>query len=190
MYFSELRFRRPLLLLAVSACLLTAWPAVAKPSKAELREQKRAQTTDGPDDAPPAKPAKANAGDAETRLMTRLRDQMEVTDEEEWSVIAERIKAVDELRRTLGTGGRTSLALNEKIKPNAKAAAAAQPEQEALRAALGDRLPDAEIKARLARAHEVYLRNEGRLDQARFELRAVLTIRREAVAVMAGLLPP
>jgi hypothetical protein len=55
---------------------------------------------------------------------------------------------------------------------------------------LTSKLPDAEIKARLARVHEVYVQDGARLAKAQEELRAVLTIRQEAVAVMAGLLPP
>ena len=43
---------------------------------------------------------------------------------------------------------------------------------------------------RLARVHEIYLRKEADLRKAQGELRAVLTIRQEAIAVMAGLLPP
>ncbi len=66
----------------------------------------------------------------------------------------------------------------------------AHPEQDALRSAVGDKLPDAEIKVRLARAHEVFQQNEALLLKVQTELRAILTVRQEAVAVMAGLLPP
>jgi N-formylglutamate amidohydrolase len=66
----------------------------------------------------------------------------------------------------------------------------ANPELDALRSAVGDQFPDAEIKARLARAHDAYLQRVAQLTQAQADLRAVLTVRQEAVAVMAGLLPP
>lgn len=125
--------------------------------------------------------------------MAQLRSRLEVTDDAEWEVIAERINKVEELRRNLaagGPGGRGGPAFSDKGKRGARAGASAHPEQEALRSALNDKLPDAEIKARLARAHEVYQHNEARLFRAQADLRAVLTVRQEAVAVMAGLLPP
>jgi hypothetical protein len=53
-----------------------------------------------------------------------------------------------------------------------------------------DGLPDAELRLRLARAHELQREREARLARARAELRAVLTVRQEAVAVLAGLLEP
>ena len=63
------------------------------------------------------------------------------------------------------------------------------PEQDALRAAITDKLPDAEIKSRLDRLREVRKQNEAKLTRAQEELRAVLSVRQEAVAVMFGLLP-
>lgn len=182
--------RRPLFLFALSA--LAASPVfAAKPGKAEAREQKREAAAA---DAAPGKNARADktaaTSDPDSRLMTRLREQMEVTDDTEWGLIAERIKRVDEARRTVAAANaRIPLATGDKAKSAPRAASAA-PEQDALRSAVSDRLPDAEIKARLARAHEVYQKNESQLQQARAELRAVLTLRQEAVAVMAGLLPP
>jgi len=190
MPFPGLHLLRPILLLVIPGVL---WPVglfAAKPTKAELREQKKEAGTD----ASSGKPGKRDdsAGGAESRLLIRLREQMEVTDDTEWALIAERIKTVDDVRRLIATNpnGRVNLASSDKAKPNNRPGSTAQPEQEALRAAVGDRLPDAEIKARLQRAHEVYLKNARKLEQARADLRAVLTIRQEAVAVMAGLLPP
>jgi len=67
--------------------------------------------------------------------------------------------------------------------------ATASPEQDALRQAVTDKLPDAEVKSRLARLREVRKANEEKLTKAQENLRAVLDVRQEAVAVMAGLLP-
>jgi chaperonin cofactor prefoldin len=52
-----------------------------------------------------------------------------------------------------------------------------------------DKLPDAEIKSRLTRLRDSRKTNEEKLQKVQEELRAVLTVRQEAVAVMAGLLP-
>ena len=53
---------------------------------------------------------------------------------------------------------------------------------------MSDNLTDAEIKARLDRLREVRKQNETKLTKAQEELRAVLSVRQEAVAVAAGLL--
>jgi hypothetical protein len=58
-----------------------------------------------------------------------------------------------------------------------------------LRAAITEKLPDAEVKSRLDRLREVRKQNEAKVAKAQEELRAVLSVRQEAVAVMFGLLP-
>ena len=62
-------------------------------------------------------------------------------------------------------------------------------ETAALSSAVRDKLPEAEIKARLDRVRQVRKENEVKLTKAQEELRAVLSIRQEAVAVVFGLLP-
>jgi hypothetical protein len=59
----------------------------------------------------------------------------------------------------------------------------------ALASALRDKLPDAEIKSRLDRLRDQRKESEAKLARAQEELRAVLTMRQEAMAVMAGMLP-
>jgi hypothetical protein len=110
------------------------------------------------------------------RSLVRLREAMRVTDDAEWAVIAERIAAV----QAAGAGP----------KDKAKPAGPERTAQDALRVAVRDGLPDAELRLRLARAHELQREREARLARARAELRAVLTVRQEAVAVLAGLLEP
>jgi len=63
------------------------------------------------------------------------------------------------------------------------------PELDALQAAITDKAPDAEVKARLERLREVRKDNEAKLTKAQEDLRAVLSVRQEAVAVVYGLLP-
>ena len=133
--------------------------------------------------------------------MTRLREQFAVTDDAEWKLITDRITAVTELRRAAGGGfaglagafggGRGGQAGQGGGQGGGRAGrgAVANPEQDALRQAVTDKLPDAEIKSRLARLREVRKANEEKLTKAQEDLRAVLDVRQEAVAVMAGLLP-
>jgi hypothetical protein len=171
-------------LLVATAGAIAALPnASAKPPKEERREMKR--------EANDAAPAKSTKDDAPTRAASKLREQMDVADDAEWEVISERIAHVTELRRVLSGGaGVRGVAIADKVKPNSRADRTAQQEQDALRMAVRDKLPDAEIRARLARAHDVHRQNEAKLTKAQEELRAVLTVRQEAVAVVAGLLPP
>jgi hypothetical protein len=187
---------------ALSLVLVTAFsaalPAQTKPNKIERREMKLegGSATDGKfnqrDGSGDVRGNKSASEDAQARIMSKLREQFEVTDDAEWSVIAERIAKVSDLRRNLagGTGLRASPLVGDKSKRVDRSGVSARPEQDALRAALKDKLPDAEIKVRLARVHEVHEQHEAKLARAHEELRAVLTVRQEAMAVMAGLLPP
>jgi hypothetical protein len=164
-------------LLAASTILVAVSPAQDKPAKpgkpdreekGESREMKR---TGG------EKPGRDPGAEA-ARSLVRLREAMRVTDDAEWAVIAERIAAVQ------AAGGGAG------PKDKAKPASAERTAQDALRVAVRDGLPDAELRLRLARAHELQREREARLARARAELRAVLTVRQEAVAVLAGLLEP
>jgi hypothetical protein len=160
---------------------MQADPLAGKPKKQAKQEAK-------------GKEGRATAeAEGESRTLTRLREYLEVTDDAEWAVIAERIQAVVESRTALGVGvpgfkGPAPIA--EKGKRSPRTSGPGRAEQEALRSAVRDRLPDAELKVRLARAHEVFEQNQARMNKAHAELRAVLSVRQEAVAVLAGLLPP
>jgi len=176
---SRVRLFRKLLLPA-SAVVLAASLAAQTPPPAP------ADSADTPKDAnetPRVRRGNFNPADFQARMMTNLRAELAVTDDAEWTLISERITRVFELRRSIGGfggfGGRNN---------RPAGGATTDPAQDALKSALADNLPDAEIKARLARLREMRKQNEVKLDQAREELRAVLSVRQEAVAVMAGLL--
>ncbi len=62
------------------------------------------------------------------------------------------------------------------------------PELDALRRAIEGKAPPAEIKARLSELRAARDKKEADLEKAREELRQVLSVRQEAVAVMMGLL--
>jgi hypothetical protein len=184
-------------LIAFSTLATDAGYAVAKPGKEEARAIKRESIGDDNggkpkkrDDSSDARGTKASPADLQARSLDRLREKLDVADDTDWAVITERIAKVDEIRRTLWTsnsGPRVPLAGADKSK---RSSATGNPERDALRSAVSDNLPDAEIKSRLARAHEIHRQNEKRLADAHANLRAVLSIRQEAVLVMAGLLPP
>ncbi|HVS50996.1 MAG TPA: hypothetical protein VHD62_01480 [Opitutaceae bacterium] len=128
------------------------------------------------------------------QMIDRIREQLGVTDDAEWAVISERLNKVMELRRTASPMGGFNFRGFGGPGGNGGGrrggnGAAANPEQEALTQAITDKLPDAEIKSRLERLREVRKKNEEALTKAQEDLRAVLSVRQEAAAVVAGLLP-
>jgi hypothetical protein len=134
-----------------------------------------------------------NPEEMQQRMSAMLREQFDVSDDAEWKLISDRITVVTDLRRnTMGGGG--GFAGMRGGPAGAQGGGrggrgGASPEQDALRQAITDKLPEAEIKSRLERLREVRKANEEKLTKAQEELRAVLSLRQEAVAVMAGLLP-
>ena len=138
-----------------------------------------------------------NPEDAQARMMSSLRERLEVPDDEEWKIISERLAKVAELRRTTGGGlggfpglaGRGQPAGGDSKAGGRTSRAPSNPELAALQSAIRDKLPEAEIKSRLDRVREARKQNEAKLSKAQEDLRAVLSIRQEAVAVVFGLLP-
>jgi hypothetical protein len=159
----------------------------AKGNKEERKELRREMGVDDPgaklkNRDVPADPRSARSAstDPQNRTLTRLREQLEVDDDDEWDVIAQRIGKLEEARRGTSPGAATDR--SKRTSSNI--------ERDMLKAAVSDKLPEAEIKSRLARAREAYRQNEDRLAAAQTDLRDVLTVRQEAIVVLAGLLPP
>jgi hypothetical protein len=138
-----------------------------------------------------------NPEDAQARMLTSLRERLEVPDDEEWKIISERLAKVAELRRSTGGGlggfpgfaGRGQPSGGESKGSGRGTRTSSNPELAALQSAIRDKLPEAEIKSRLDRVRETRKQNEMKLSKAQEELRAVLSVRQEAVAVVFGLLP-
>jgi len=138
-----------------------------------------------------------NPEEMRNRMSTALREQFQVEDDAEWAIISERIQKIAELRRAGGGGLAGAMAMRGMgPQPGRVDSAGARPrmgggspETEALVAAVRSKAPDAELKARLERLREVRKANEAKLTEAQEELRAVLNLRQEAIAVVAGLLP-
>lgn len=139
-------------------------------------------------------------------MLARLRERFEVTDDEEWKLISDRLKVVTELRRsTMGGGpggpgggfgrggppggGGGGDAASRANRTGGRGPGGGSAEMTALTNAVRDKLPDAEIKSRLDRVRELRRENELKLAKAQEELRAVLSVRQEATAVVFGLLP-
>ncbi len=137
----------------------------------------------------------------QARMLAGLRERFEVTDDEEWKLISERLTKLTELRRNAaGAGGIGGFAGRGPGGPGGdrggpaagrggRGTGGGSTELAALSGAVRDKLPDAEIKSRLDRLREVRKDNEAKMAKAQEELRAVLSVRQEAIAVVFGLLP-
>jgi len=160
----------------------------------------------GATDDPNADRRNMSPEDMQARMLTSLRERFEVTDDEEWKLIAQRLAAVMEQRRTAAGGGMGGMfgrggppgggggGTGGGQDPNrtsrgGRGTGASNSEVTLLSNAVRDKLPDAEIKSRLERVREVRRENELKLAKAQEEFRAVLSVRQEALAVVSGLLP-
>jgi hypothetical protein len=190
------------LLPALAVALVTASVPAGRAAKSDFKAEKKEMRRElGGGDEGGRKPArgdkdsaaatpKTRADEAAARNIERLRDQLGVEDDAEWAVILERINRVNEARAGVWKGSTSGKPTPIASKKGERSSRSANPEQDSLRYAVRDNLPDAEVKARLGRARLVHEQAESRLQQAQSDLRAVLTIRQEAIAVLAGLLPP
>jgi hypothetical protein len=139
--------------------------------------------------------------DMQARMLNGLRDRMGITNDEEWGLISQRIAAVSEARRATGgglfggmggpggRGGPPAGGGGDRGGRGPGGRSSSNPEMAALQQALADNLPEAEIKSRLDRMRDARRNNEAKVAKAQEDLRAVLTVKQEAVAVMFGLLP-
>ncbi|MBX3744893.1 MAG: hypothetical protein KF833_06240 [Verrucomicrobiae bacterium] len=134
------------------------------------------------------------------RMMERYREQLEVRSDAEWNLIQERIAKVTEARRDVGTMGMGAAALRGAMArgPRGNEGGGQQrgnrpggtsiPEADDLEKAIEARASAEEIKAKLAKYREARQARQAALTKAQNELRQVLNVRQEAVAVMAGIL--
>lgn len=149
------------------------------------------------------------------QMMDRYKEAMEVKSDDEWKIISERIGKVMDAQRDArsGRGGFAAFG-RQRGGNNATPTAGADqtnntnrrqrggnnngggntptdqtnPEAEALQKAIEAKAPSDEIKAKLAAYRASRKDKESKLEKAQDDLRKVLTMRQEAMAVLAGLL--
>ena len=150
--------------------------------------------------------------------MDRYREQLEVTNDDEWKVIGERVGAVMDAETEVGAdrargggfGGRgnRNRGANQDTTNNAGGqnqnnngggnngggrggrfgGPAPSPELAALQKAIEDKASPDEIKTALAKLRDSHKAKEAKLEKAQDELRKVLSVRQEGQAVLLGLL--
>jgi hypothetical protein len=147
------------------------------------------------------------------RMTERLREQMDIKDDAEWKAIEGQIGKVMDAQRDVmasrmggfrssrsgapggsgsssdANGGSSSSDQGRRSRGGFFGGGEPSPEVEALRKAVDDKAPADEIKAKLAAVKKANKDKQKKLDQAQADLRAILSVRQEAVAVLNGLLP-
>ncbi len=140
------------------------------------------------------------------QMMERVRTAFDVKDDGEWKLISERVTAVSDARRAtqsiggmaalFGRGGRGGAPGGAPADANAGGGqqrrggfgGTPNPDMEALQKAIEDKAPAEQIKTLLAKVRESHKAADAKLEVAQSELKKVLSVRQEAVAVTLGLL--
>jgi len=137
------------------------------------------------------------------RMMTDLRERLEVKDDTEWKALEPLIQKVSDARmaafrggmggmgRRRGGGGGGNGGTADDNGGNRRGGFFNQepsPEQEALQKAIDAKASSAELKAAIAKYAEARKAKQAELERAQADLRKVLSVRQEAIATMSGLL--
>lgn len=135
------------------------------------------------------------------RMMEMYRERLEVTDDAEWKIIEERLSKVTQARMEtvadgaglMGFGGMGFGRGRGGDGPGGGRGFQSffgQPsvEAQALQEAIEAKAPAAEIKQKLAKLQDVRRQKQANLAKAQDELRKILSARREAIAVLMGVL--
>lgn len=134
------------------------------------------------------------------RMMERVKERMEVTDDAEWKVIEPLVQKVMDARMASGGMGRGMFGGPRRNGGGDNAQGGDQggqrrgfgpppsAEADALQKAIDAKAPKAEIKAAMAKYVESRKAKQAELEKAQEELRKVLTTRQEAIATLDGLL--
>jgi len=125
------------------------------------------------------------------RMMERVREQLEITKDDEWAALEPLVTKVFEARREVMSGGLRAFwgrgprgggepGNRPRFGPEPS------PEEQALEKAIETKAAKEELKAALAKYRAAKKDKEARLKEAQENLRKVLTLRQEAIAVANG----
>ena len=139
------------------------------------------------------------------RMMERFKERLEVTKDDEWKIISDRIEKVMAAQRETRIagfggpggfrgrrggdgGGDNAQADNARRNRGPFGSAEANPDVEALQKAVDSKASPDEIKSKLAKVRDSLKDKEAKLTKAQDDLKQVLSVRQEATAVLMGLL--
>ena len=128
------------------------------------------------------------------RMMDNIRDQLNFTNDTDWSAVQPLVQKVFDARRDVGFGGgmRGLMGRNRGGQGGQGGGRGGffgqpSPEQEALQKALDDDAPAGQVKDLLAKYKASQQAKQAKLEAAQDALKAVLTSKQEAQAYMMGL---
>ena len=124
------------------------------------------------------------------RIMDNVRDQLNFTNDTDWSAVQPLVQKVLDARRDVGFGGMARLFRGNRGGDNNRRGPFGQtsPEEDALQKALDEDAPAAQVKELLAKYEASQKVKQDKLLQAQADFRAVLTTKQEAQATLLGLL--
>lgn len=159
------------------------------------------QTGFAQQDTPPGPGGRGNFDPAQfrQRMMDRMKERLEVTDDAEWKALEPLIQNVMEARRATMSGmgrgmfggGRRGGGDNNGGGDQPRRGGPfgqPSPEADALQKAVDAKAPKAELKAALDKYLGYRKAKQAELEKAQDELRKVLTSRQEAIATLDGIL--
>ena len=145
-----------------------------------------------------------NPEEMRARMAERMRELLEVKNEDEWKLIAARLEKVREARDKVRAfsgdfrlmfsqggdqGGNRGPGGPGGVRgPGGFGGGAPNPDVEAFSKAVQNKAPTAELKQRMARVRDARKAAEADYDKVSEELRQLLTVRQEAVLVAIGTL--
>jgi hypothetical protein len=136
-------------------------------------------------------------------MMDRLRDQMDIKDDQEWKAVEPKLSKVFDAGRDVmamrfrsGFGGRgrrnnggdNGGNATDNARPRRSPFGEPSATMEALQKAIDDKAPSAEVKTKLAAVRAEFKDKQAKLQAAQEDLRGILTPRQEAIATVNGLL--
>jgi hypothetical protein len=131
------------------------------------------------------------------RMMDRIRDDLNFTNDTDWSAVQPLVQKVFDARRDVGFGGMNRMFGGRNRNGGGNGGenrrgggmfGQPSPEQDALQKAVDEDAPSAQIKDLLAKYQASQKAKQAKLEQAQTDLRAVLTTKQEAQATLDGLL--
>ena len=133
------------------------------------------------------------------RMMERYKEAFGVTDSSEWKIIEERINKVNEARREVGFGGMGMMGMGRRPGQGGDQARGGQdrqrrlgpepdPAADELVKAIEDKAANDVLKAKMTAYRDSVKAKEAKLQAAQEDLRKVLSVRQEALALQMGLI--
>jgi hypothetical protein len=128
------------------------------------------------------------------RMMERVREQLNFTNDTEWSAIEPLVQKVMEAQRDARSGGMARLFSrsrggnnNDGVVGRGNFGQQANPDAEALQKAIDDNAPASQVKDLLAKYKVSQKARQTKLSAAQADLQKVLTVKQEAQATLLGL---